>query len=240
MMCGRKTLTKGKLEIIERLSISFWDDSIPYQPSYNVAPTHFHPVLLFDEGRKVKLMRWGLIPTWVKDTTSIPIMINARVETVTTKPSFANLVGRQRCLVITDGYYEWKKDGNRKQPYYIHHHKGDLLLMAGLWSRWVPPTGYKIDQNQAALETYTIITTVATEDLNFIHPRMPALISQDVADIWLDCYQNSPSQALSLIQSANEPLEAYPVSNLVNSVNNNSPACIQRLGELPPQTSLNL
>lgn len=231
-MCGRKTLTKGRLEIIEQLSIVEWDDTPPYRPSYNVAPTNFHPVLLLDDIRKVKMMRWGLIPEWAKDDTSLPIMINARIETVSSKPSFAQLVDHNRCLAIADGYYEWHKTGEHKQPYFIHHPDRQLMLMAGLWSRWQPA-------NEAApMFTYTILTQAAIPELNFLHSRMPVLIAPDHADDWLNP-RHRFSEIRNIIQSARLNLAAYPVSSMVNSVRNNSPECIRPSIIPPEQTMMN-
>lgn len=236
-MCGRKTLTKGKLEIIEQLSIQQWDDSPPFQISYNVAPTHFHPVLLLENGRRVKMMRWGLIPSWAENDASLPIMINARLETLTQKPSFAQLVNHNRCLIITDGYYEWKKSGSQKQPYYIHHPNGDLLLMAGLWSSWQPKVADQAS-SQPALLTYTVITTNATPDLCSIHPRMPAFVSLEDIDRWL-YPQNDFHGVRNLLVGKRPNLVAYPVTHIVNSVRNNSPDCVLPIEDKGNQANLN-
>lgn len=219
-MCGRKTLTKGKMEIIEELSIQIWDDSFDYQPSYNVAPTAMMPILIYDGQRIVKPMRWGLIPSWAQDVPNPPIFINARSETLSDKRSFSNLLDAHRCIVITDGYYEWRKTGSGKQPYYITKPDRRILPMAGLWSQ---VSDYQGD----SVFTYTVITSAASQNLEFIHPRMPAVLQADQLDIWLHCDRNRLSEALKILKPYSGELEAYPVSAYVNNVQNNSPHCIE-------------
>ncbi|HJM33967.1 MAG TPA: SOS response-associated peptidase, partial [Candidatus Marinimicrobia bacterium] len=135
-MCGRKTLTRDMQSIIEELAIGEWEDPDNYTPSYNIAPAQFSPILIQEnDSRIVRSMKWGLIPSWSKDETVGAKLINARSETLLEKPSFQNLVPRNRCVVISDGYYEWQRRGSAtKQPVYIHHPRGRLLPMAGLWS----------------------------------------------------------------------------------------------------------
>ena len=115
-MCGRKTLTKGKIEIIEELFVDEWENDFDWKPSYNIAPTQMSPVLLNDGKRKVKPMCWGLVPSWAKDKTIGAKMINARSETLGEKPSFQSLIYQKRCIVISDGYFEWKREGRKKSP----------------------------------------------------------------------------------------------------------------------------
>jgi putative SOS response-associated peptidase YedK len=230
-MCGRKTLTKGKMEIIEELSIQEWDASLEIQPNYNVAPTNIMPILIFDGKRVVRPMRWGLIPEWTKDASAVPILINARSESLTEKPSFRGLINSNRCIVIADGYYEWQKTLSGKQPFYIHHHQKRLLPMAGLYSPWRDETG-------RLLLTYTVVTTPASAELQFIHERMPAILAPEEIEPWIDCRAVEKSQALELLRSYRVPLTAYPVGPLVNSVKNNSPQCLQAINPNFGQTSL--
>ena len=219
-MCGRKTLTKGKMEIIEELSIQIWDDSFGHQPNYNVAPTQTMPILIYDEQRIVKPMRWGLIPKWAQDPDNLPMFINARSETLKEKRSFSNLVGANRCIVITDGYYEWRKTASGKQPYYITKPDRSILPMAGLWSQWT-------DNQGVPVFTYTVITSAANHDLEFIHPRMPVILDKEKLDIWLKFNEYKTEPALNLLQPFQGQLESYPVSVYVNNVRNNSPLCIK-------------
>ena len=139
-MCGRKTLTRDLQSIIEELAIDeYLDDG--FEPSYNIAPTQFSPVLIGkDDSRVLKRMKWGLIPSWSKDEAIGSKMINARSESLLEKPSFQNLVHQNRCVVITDGYFEWKKGNEGSQPFYISHPGKKLLPLAGLWTTWESST----------------------------------------------------------------------------------------------------
>jgi len=161
----------------------------------------------------------------------VPILINARSESLTQKPSFRGLLNAQRCIVITDGYYEWQKTTSGKQPFYIHHPQKQLLTMAGLFSEWQ-------DQNGKILLTYTVITTPACAELQFIHERMPAILTPPQIDAWIDCDRYDPQTALALLQPLPIPLTAYPVSAFVNSVRNNSAQCLQPIDLPPGQTTL--
>lgn len=222
-MCGRKTLTEDMQSIIEELAIQEWEDPDNYLPSYNIAPTQTSPILIDDGVRRVKSMRWGLIPSWSKDMSFSARMINARAETLLEKPSFRNLLPNKRCIVITDGYYEWQKAVSGKQPYYIHHPESRLLPIAGLWDKW-------LDKEGKPVLSYTVITTTPQSVLAFIHDRMPVILAPESLDKWLQTANNPAQTVLPLLQPYREKLEAYPVSKMVNSPANNSPACAQPLG----------
>ena len=217
-MCGRKTLTKDMQSIIEELAIEEWENPDNYLPSYNIAPTQNSPILIDNDKRIVKSMRWGLIPSWAKDDKFGTKMINARIETLTEKPSYRKLVSSNRCIVITDGYYEWKKEGDRKVPFYFKDPDDKLLTMAGLYDMWKNPDGYLIP-------TYTVITKDAQQEIAAIHNRMPVILSQKHLDTWLKTENFSISKALELAKNTKSVLEHFSVSNLVNSVKNNSPDC---------------
>ena len=221
-MCGRKTLTKGKIEIIEELSVDEWEGEEDYQPSYNIAPAQNSLVMLYTIHRTVRLMRWGLIPSWSSGPDSHYSMINARSETVEEKPAYRNLVSRNRCVVISDGYYEWKKEGGGKQPYYICYSDGSILPMAGLWDAWINPEGVPV-------HSYTIMTTNSAESISHIHPHMPVLLEKEKLDQWIKTRDTTTSEALNLLKPSRGELEFYPVSKFVNSPQNNSPLCIQPL-----------
>ncbi|MEA3392738.1 MAG: SOS response-associated peptidase, partial [Candidatus Marinimicrobia bacterium] len=162
-MCGRKTLTKGKQEIISEFLIDSWNDDFIFKPSYNIAPTNTVPIMLEKNGRNILPMKWGLIPFWSNENTysKSKKLINARSETLTTKSSFKNLISQNRCVVISDGYYEWKKYGKNKIPFYIQNFDNNFLLMAGLYNIWKSKANEKIF-------TYTIITTKSNNELSFI------------------------------------------------------------------------
>ncbi len=218
-MCGRKTLTRDMQSIIEELAIEEWENPDNYIPNYNIAPTQSSPILIDNGKRIVKAMRWGLIPAWAKDDKFGARMINARIETLLEKPSYRNLVSSNRCIVITDGYYEWKRDGDRKVPYYLKDHNDKLFPMAGLYDFWRHPDGFLIP-------SYTIITKEAQKDSATIHNRMPVILPQEHLDEWLKTENSSVSEALELAKNSKPTFEKYPVSSLVNSARNNSPDCI--------------
>ena len=217
-MCGRKTLTKGKIEIMEELFVDEWEDDFDWEPSYNIAPTQISPVLLNHGKRKVKPMCWGLVPSWAKDKTIGAKMINARSETLREKPSFQSLIYQKRCIVISDGYFEWKREGKKKKPYYIRDPDGKLLPMAGLWDEWVDKQGKK-------WLTYTVITTDPSNQINHIHNRMPVILDKPEMDLWIN-FDCPPNEALTCLKPYEKLLELYPVSTFVNSPANNSNQCI--------------
>ncbi len=221
-MCGRKTLTKDMQSIIEELAIEEWENPDNYLPNYNIAPTQNSPILIDNGKRIVKPMRWGLIPSWAKNDKFGARMINARIETLMEKPSYRNLVSRNRCIVITDGYYEWKKDGDKKIPYYFKDPNDKLLPMAGLYDIWKHPDGYLIP-------TYTVITKEAQNDIATIYNRMPVILPQEHLEKWLKTKMFSESEVLDLAKHTNPILENYPVSPLVNYIKNNSPECLKPL-----------
>ncbi|NQU28749.1 MAG: SOS response-associated peptidase [Candidatus Marinimicrobia bacterium] len=221
-MCGRKTLTEDMQSIIEELAIQEWEDPDNYIPSYNIAPTQTSPILIDDGSRRVKPMRWGLIPSWSKDMSFGARMINARAETIQDKPSFRNLLPNKRCIVITDGYYEWRKTESGKQPYYIHHPEGRLLPMAGLWDKWLNQEGKQV-------LSYTVITTTPQSELAFIHDRMPVILHRENLDQWLQTANNPAQTVLPLLQPYRGMLEAYTVSKMVNSPANNNINCLERV-----------
>ena len=222
-MCGRKTLTWDVRSIIEELAIEQWEDLDHYTPSYNIAPTQFSPIIVqINDSRIVKAMKWGLIPSWSKDETMGAKLINARSETILEKPSFQNLVPCNRCVVISNGYYEWQHKGQNatKRPIYIYHPRGSLLPMAGLWSAWKSSTGEE-------LLTYTVITTTPKKNIAHIHTRMPVILNPEDLDTWLGCDQSPVHKAANLLVPYRGDLDFYPVSTLVNLLRNNSPDCIR-------------
>ncbi len=203
-MCGRYTI----IATPEALRALFGYDEQPnFPPRYNVAPTQPIPVVrLIDGKRHFALVRWGLLPSWVKDPKKITLLINARGETVAEKPAYRAAMKRRRCLIPADGFYEWKAGTPRKQPYYIRAKDGSPLAFAGLWETWTGPNGEE-------LETAAIVTTSANKTLSPIHDRMPVVVPPDAFDLWLDAANVDPKTASALIAPAPEGLlEAYPVS----------------------------
>ena len=221
-MCGRKTLTKDAQAIIEELLVDEWDQKDEYSPSYNIAPTQNSPILVYNNKRKIEHMRWGLIPFWAKDKSIGAKMINARGETLLEKPSFKNLVNGKRCIVITDGYFEWYRSGTRKIPYYFRDPTNNILPMAGLWDEWKSSNGKSI-------KTYTVITTSPKPEYAHIHNRMPVILPHSVIDVWVNTSEYSSTVALEYVLPYREELEVYPVSTFVNSPKNNTTKCIARI-----------
>lgn len=222
-MCGRKMLTKNKMAIIEELLADEWADSGEYSLSYNIAPTHRTPVLRsIGNKRRINNMKWGLIPYTQNSTKKGTLLINARGESILEKVKFKHLVSGNRCIIIASGYYEWKTYAKNKLPYLIKPKDDSLLLMAGLWDTQKNQDG--ISENY-----FTIITTAGNQQLARIHYRMPAIIEKDKINIWMDCQKFDGKTAIKLIKPYTEMLECYPVSPIVNSVKNNSPACVQKI-----------
>jgi len=227
-MCGRYTLKTDRSKIEERFGL---EDVPAFEPRYNLGPTQ--DGLVVRPGgtpgtRTAALLRWGLIPSWVKDTTSLPLLINARSETVATKPAFRDAFKRRRCLVVADGFYEWSRKGGPKMPFRFTIGDEEPFGMAGLWEKWTPPD----DPNGEPLETFTILTTSANDTLAPYHDRMPVILSPDLFDDWLNPLLNEP-EALQRMLAPFPSLHmtAHAVSPRVNNIKNDDPACLD-----PPET----
>ena len=218
-MCGRFTLTSDKKDLMNYLELERWDSDFTWQPSYNIAPTQKTPVLTGKKERKIRGMYWGLVPHWSKDMKVGSRMINARVETLTKKPAYANLLRSQRCIVLSNGYYEWMQTSRGKQPYYIHDPENIILPFAGLWDKW------QNDKMQYRI-TCTIITIDTSKELKHIHNRMPLILTKDRMEKWIDCNQPK-DHALQSLKPYNKPLDYYPVSKFVNTPFNNSQQCME-------------
>jgi putative SOS response-associated peptidase YedK len=218
-MCGRYTIIASP-EVIRAL---FGYQEQPNFPSrYNVAPGQPIPIVrLIDGKRHFALVRWGLLPSWVKDPKAFALLINARGESACEKPAFRAAMNRRRCLIPVDGFYEWKTDGSRKQPYFIRTKSGGPFAFAGLWETWTGPDGEE-------LETAAIVTTKANRTLTPIYDRMPVIVPPEAFDLWLDNANVDPATASALIRSAPENLlDAYPVSTDVNRTANDNPKLVE-------------
>ncbi len=222
-MCGRYVI----ISTPEAIRALFGYGEQPnFPPRYNVAPTQPIPVVRLADGkRSFALMRWGLLPSWVKDPKGFPLLINARGESVLEKPAFRNAMRRRRCLIPTDGFYEWKPSAP-KRPYFVRGKAGAEgsapapLAFAGLWETWTGPNGEELD-------TAAIVTTTANPTLAAIHNRMPVFVPKEAFDLWLDCAHVEADEAATLIKPADDALlEVYEISSAVNRVVNNSAALI--------------
>jgi putative SOS response-associated peptidase YedK len=218
-MCGRYTITATP-EVLRALFGYAEQPNFP--PRYNIAPTQPIPIVrLIDGKRQFALVRWGLLPSWVKDPKKFTLLINARGESAVEKPAFRAAMKRRRCLIPADGFYEWQAGSARKQPYFIHKKSGQPFAFAGLWETWTGPNGEE-------LETAAIVTTAVNKTLAPIHDRMPVIVPPDAFDLWLDSANVDPMTASALIHPAPENwLEAYPISTDVNRVANDNPKLLE-------------
>ena len=255
-MCGRYASARSRIELLEEFGVERDRVSEPLEPDYNVAPTKpVYAVLTrrprgssqpagdqaaparaaevpaAGEARELRVVRWGLVPSWAKDPSIGSRMINARAETVSVKPAFRGAFARRRCLLPADGYYEWYRPGGdakaARQPYYIYREDGGPLAFAGLYELWLDPS-FPGDHPDAWLWTSTIITTSAPDGLGRIHDRMPMVIGPERWADWLDPGSSDVADLLSLLAPASSGgLIWRPVSTAVNSVRNNGPALIE-------------
>ena len=196
-------------------------------PRYNIAPTQQVAVVRSGEGgaRDLAMMRWGLIPHWSRDASMAAKMINARAETLTEKPSFRDAVQHRRCLVPADGFYEWRMEDGRKQPFRIGMKGGAVFAFAGLWESWTVTTTAAGLTEGDQVDTVTIVTTVANDKLRPIHARMPVILPPEAFDGWLDP-ANDPQAACALLKPyPAEPMAFYRVSQAVNNVRNDDSSC---------------
>lgn len=228
-----------------------------YVPNYNVAPTAMIATVVSrhaepddEPTRRVRLMRWGLVPPWAKagpdgrPEGKGPQLINARADRVTTSPAFRSSAKHKRCLVPMDGFYEWRDEPDRpagkkarKTPFYVHRRDGGMLFMAGLWSSWKNPSGRSANPAESPLLSCTIITTAAVGELAGIHDRMPLIVPENQWDAWLD--PDAPPDPRLLADPPDVGgIELRGVSTLVNSVRNNGPELIESTDPQPYQPTL--
>lgn len=219
-MCGRFARTTNEDKLQARFGFDDPQGTL-LKPRYNIAPTQMHPVVVVESDRRVlKLMKWGLVPFWSKDATIGYKMINARSEGIENKNSFKNPLRKRRCLVLADGFYEWKKDKGAGVPYFIRLKSGEPFAFAGLWDRW--------DKGKEPLQTFTIITTDNNELIRPIHNRMPVILHQKDEAVWLDPELRDPEKLLTLLKPyPSDEMEMYEVSTIVNSPKNDVPECIK-------------
>jgi len=218
-MCGRFTLTADLPLLAERFHFDAAD--LALTPSYNVAPGQQVLSVIHDGTHpRAGYLRWGLVPSWARDPSVGHRMINARAETVAEKPSFRQALQRRRCLVLADGFFEWRRDGATKTPMYIRLNGHEPFAFAGLWDTWKDATG-------TPLATCTIVTTAANALVAPIHQRMPVILPPEAEAVWLDRRVTAPDELLALLTPyAPEHMQAYAVSPAVNSPRHNAPDCI--------------
>ena len=224
-MCGRYSLVMDLSVLAQRFE--FDDAGLAAEPAYNIAPTQQAlTVREGEDGREAAFMRWGLIPSWAKDSSIGARMINARAETLAEKPAFRTALRRRRCLVLADGFYEWQRVAGSKvkRPMRIVLKTGEPFAFAGLWEEWRNPEGIPI-------QSCTIITTSPNALLAPIHDRMPVILSRDAEPLWLDASVGDPGLLANVLRPYSaDAMDAYEVSPLVNSAANDTPEVLARVG----------
>lgn len=247
-MCGRATLSKKESEIEARFLARFYSDDLkkynpfspqsgafekPLLPSYNIAPTHLHPVITGDHPNQIQLFQWGLIPFWAKEKSIGSKMINARVETLAEKPAFKHALEQRRCIVPFDGFFEWEKTHYGRIPHYIFCKDQSLFSIAGLWEKWA-------DEKGKVIQSFTLITLPANDFMAPLHNRMPAILTKKKEKEWINPTL-SISDALNVLQAyPSDQMTSYTVSDSVNKVANNDKELIieKKYTEPPRQGSL--
>ena len=218
-MCGRIALIHPEEK---KLKQRFNLTKVPkdLKPRYNLSPSQDIPVILNKSPDELTLVHWGLIPHWAKEEKTGYNMINARAETIMEKPIFKAPLKHNRCLIIADTFYEWKRNSRVKMPYRIMLKDEGLFAFAGIWDRW--------EKDGKEIISCAIITTVPNALMKTIHDRMPVILDRDIEREWLS--DISVDQAIEFLKSYNSKLmNAYPISPLVNSPSNNVPEVIKRI-----------
>jgi putative SOS response-associated peptidase YedK len=232
-MCGRYRLSRRKRLIEEYFDACSGEEE--WAPRYNIAPTQAVPVIRQnpkEPRRELSLVRWGLIPSWVKGSSGAARMTNARSETAATKPAFRDALKFRRCLVPADGFYEWQKTGKAKQPYCFEVNEGELFAFAGIWERWKDPSGQWV-------KSCSILTTTPNAVTAAIHDRMPVILDPDGYDLWLDPGMQNASAASELLKPCDARLmRCYPVTTRINHVANDNEECSAPVGLADTQTRL--
>ena len=218
-MCGRFAFYSPSEAVTTLFNVSFVAD---IQPRYNIAPTQYIAAIRRDDQQnpEVAMLRWGLVPFWAKDPSIGNRMINARAETVAEKPSYRTAFRKRRCLVLADGFYEWRKGESGKTPYFISLADGEPFAFAGLWENW------QDKDSDESIQSTTIITTAANDFMKGLHHRMPIVLTGQTAPRWLD---GEPG-LLDEIRDDSPQFRAWPVSRTVNNARNEAPELIEPAG----------
>lgn len=228
-MCGRFTQRFSWREVHAFLTLNGPPRNL--RSRYNVAPSQeVAAVRAGEHGRELSMLRWGLIPGWARDARIGNKLINARAETASAKPAFRAAFRARRCLIPADGFYEWTGRESTRQPWLIGLENGALFAFAGLWERWMVPDGCVLTGSLAAcapgdtVETCTILTTSATDELARLHHRMPVILPPDEFDPWL------AGERVLLTPYTAQTLTVHPVGTRVNTPSNDDPECVERVG----------
>lgn len=221
-MCTRYSLTSPHEAV--RATFGYVNEAV-FPPRYNIAPTQ--PVAIVRRNlmgqRELALVRWGLIPSWVKNPAQFSTLVNARAETADVKPAFRSAMRHRHCLVPADGFYEWTGRAGAKQPHLIRPRAGGLIALAGLWEHWLGADGSEI-------ETMAILTTTSNAEMASIHDRMPVILTPDQYSVWLDCSSGLAHEAKRLLKPLPDgSLEIIPVSKDLNNPRNDYPEVQERV-----------
>ncbi len=218
-MCGRYTLTVDPADLQDLFELT---EPVPagLSPRYNIAPTQPVAVIANGSQRKLELFRWGLIPSWAKDPDIGNRLINARSETLADKPAFRAALKKRRCLIVADGFYEWKRGGQRKTPMYFQLAQGQPFAFAGLWETWTGP-------DQALVKSCTIITTRANPVVEPVHDRMPVILPAAAYAEWLSPGELPAERIQAYLQPFSAPMQVFAVSQAVNNPAHDSPECVR-------------
>lgn len=222
-MCGRYSLANDDMDkMARRFDVSFSRTAISWRPSFNITPTENALAVILDRTgeREAAILRWGFIPFWAKDAKIGASMINAKAETLTVKAAFKESLERRRCLILADGFYEWRKGGVFKQPIRYTQKDGEPFAFAGLWASWTGPQG--------TVRSCTIVTTEPNDLIRPVHDRMPVILSEEAERMWLDPRLENPETLRSVLTSFPAgSMRASVVSNSVNFVSNKGPECAE-------------
>jgi putative SOS response-associated peptidase YedK len=220
-MCGRTALTTSPEDLREAFGL----DEVPrLTPHYNVPPSQplaVVRVLRKDPARKMELLRWGLVPAWAKDRKLGHKLALARVETAATTPAFRDALRRRRCLVVVDGFFEWKRSERKSQPFFVRRDDGAPFALAGVWERWISSDG-------EIVESCAILTQPSRPPVDVVHDRMPMVLEPAEWDRWLDPALTDVAGIETMLEPRAPSLVAYPVSPHVNNPRNDDPACLER------------
>ena len=220
-MCGRFAFYSPSEAAAALFGVS---GSLPVEPRYNIAPTQYIAAIRDreDKQRELVRLRWGLVPSWAKDPSIGNRMINARAETVAEKPSFRAAYRRRRCVVLADGFYEWRREGDVKTPYFISLASGKPFALAGLWENWHDK------ESDESLQTTALITTEANDFMRPLHHRMPMILETAAANDWL----GGDNAMLEIAAANTPPLQAWPVDRRVNNARNEGDKLIKPDGAI--------
>ena len=220
-MCGRFAFYSPSEAAAALFGVSA---SVEVQPRFNIAPTQFIAAIRNgeDTGRELVMLRWGLVPFWAKDPSIGNRMINARAETVAEKPSYRAAFRHRRCIVLADGFYEWRREGDIKTPHFISLASGEPFALAGLWESW------NDKESGESLQTTTLITTAANDFMTPLHHRMPVILEANTAGEWLA----GSTELLDDVAAITPPLQAWPVDRRVNNARNEGEELISAAGDI--------